>query len=325
MSYGKDMLSRNIGVLAEEVVSVGTCLARCPRTPKQPALLLPTVSVKLLSNSSLRKKGVAGSLPSWACGPDYRALPTVLGGLGYRIVRTRFAREISLLRSNKIPPFLPREFGGGGFPTQDVNGALRSLRPKWARALRVAMSQNESGGFLSSALVGAWTPGVTRLIPSWMRARYEAQSAEVFATYPGLLESEREDPSQLPSRPMVLESVMAAVGAAHLLEHPSDRKEWVLTLRGVRESLETALESLNSLVPYPALTDRPSDLLAGLTRYLRMLREPVGRLAVPAIAQAILSDNSGGVIPHHYRASSCRVRIRESANPGADWLGDPIL
>lgn len=53
------------------------------------------------------------------------------------------------------------------------------------------------------------------------------------------------------------------------------------TLKTIRERVGLGVQELNTLVPYPRLTDRPADLWAGADAYLQGLRAPLHPAALP--------------------------------------------
>lgn len=256
-SWGKDLLSREYGVLVEELAHLDALV------PSH----LPTISVRSLQPTS-RVERDGSVVPSWAYGPALGNLWEKHGRPGWLLtaISDRYARDIEALRHHGLNPLLPREFGGGGFPSKDDGrSAIASLRPKWARALRCAMSQSEVGVALMSSLQTVWSDRFESVLHEGVADFWRRASADSFV--PGGGEGE-ELGDDHPTRAQCCEAAVAAVEAAMRLVAPSRVRARHLTPRRVRKDLERRIERLNALVPYPRLTDRPSDLANGLERWL---------------------------------------------------------
>jgi hypothetical protein len=284
-SFGKDMLSSKYGVLVEQVVSV--------RTKPVPTMLY-SVSVRSIQPVS-RVERDGASRPAWALGPS---LDTVFKKLGsprwfYDYINTRYSSELSALRQNGLPPYLPREFGGGGFPSLDSGrGAIASLRPKWARALRCAMSQGPGGESYLNSLSSSWTDRYEKILSSFEQKFWRSAQVEALASTLQIELGEGGD-NNLQAQDTI-QLAESAVSAALRLSGVGSVREVPLSLSRVSGRLQKAIDSLNELVPYPRLTDTPRDLTSGLESYLlEGPRRQVSRHGVLSVANCMSVDLVG--------------------------------
>lgn len=265
ISKGKDTLSAHGGCLVEHL-----CVVKAGRL-----FWIDTISVGSLAGRS-RVAGRGAQTPSWTSGPSVdRSYPA---RSLCRIVRMH---DFAVLRSHGLDPFIPREFGGPGFPgsQQEVRNALATLRPHWARALRVCLSQGQAGALLLATLVRPWNDKAGGALPpavfDWVKDEVLAWNAE----FRGSGVSQVSEPITVESLERDLLAPLASM-AGLALGFTVDRT-WGITVDGVRKALDEAIEKLNSIVPYPRLSDRPRNLTKGLLRYLVGLRQ--GNLVVPGV------------------------------------------
>jgi hypothetical protein len=289
-SFGKDVSSKRRGMLAEELMEPGLVVLRPPRRVVMEPTLIPSVSVKLLCPEA----GDVGK-PPFARGPDLEPITKVLGTTGERIISHRYRTVLSKLRKFGVPPFLPREFGGAGFPSVKLaNDAVHSLRPKWARALRCIMSQPIEGSLRASRLVGAWRDSHGYALPSWESDFWIAASREALESFPGMTQSEKEGKA---NPPRLLESqerlLQAVIAVKRMVRAPPKVRRVNLSLPGVSRKLSEAIDKLNRLVPYPRLTDPPRELRKGWELLREQLNRPISRLAECDMTTVLASSISG--------------------------------
>jgi hypothetical protein len=282
-SQGKDMESKEGGVLCEEFL-----LREEGRLKK-----LPTVPVTCLSLDG-RTKGASTTLPTWARGPEV-AEQVVKSPLDLRgLTSTWYKKEFQMLRKAGIGPTVPRSLGGGGFPTPDVEHSVRSLRPKWARAIRCLMSQGLRSINLYSRLQRTWSYHTGGAL-----SRKEKASIEMAAVIQCKLGPRRQySPVELsPEQPMSFSEMttlaIALRGAIRGLEEKGKRGRRTLRLKGVTKRLERALDDANSLVPYPKLTDTPRALLDGWVGFIEQMDMPLEPSQVLSTCRLTVSNMVG--------------------------------
>lgn len=272
-SYGKDTLSQEYGLLAEETILLGGNMTLSGKRTE--ARVLSTGSVKLLQPS--------GSTPMWAMGPELCEGLSHLGKFIGPWIKGRFRDEIATLRNNQIPPFVPRELGGGGFPCGDVGAAVRALQPKWARALRVVLAQPlEKQGSLLGRISTAWAQMGGVAPPAWVRNFRESSFEAALQSFPGLTEREAKEPG----------SCLTLTEAVELcVRNPADglygngcKYEKTLRLSTVSKQLKKAIAEINTVIPWSRLRDRPTELWIGWGRLREQAHRPVSKHALPNIA-----------------------------------------
>lgn len=284
-SYGKDLLSVSWGVLVEEIFN--------SERGMDLALHYPTVSVREIQPTA--RVGPGGALtPPWACGPALSLLwarhqrPGWLLG----VINARYSDEIAKLRKHRLSPFLPRVVGGGGFPSLTSEaGHIAALRAKWLRALRCAMSQGSRGVALLSRLPSAWLPRREQVL-----SRAEDEFWRNAAAETVVLRS-TEDASLDQNQPTLgdcADRAVAVVSSAVRLRTGSVVRCTDLTPGMVQKRLGEVLESLNSLVPFPALADRPRDMAKGLYKWLEnQVRAPVHPVSFLSVTHVLTVSRVG--------------------------------
>jgi len=251
VSVAKDTLGACAGCLVEKL-----CVVEAGHLK-----WLGTVSVGSFGTSSRVKRG-GDEEPSFTRGAAASYAPGVPW-----LVSKVYEADFRRLRAVGLNPFIPREFGGPGFPGEpdQVAQALATLKPYWARALRVVMSQGRRSAPLLLKLLGPWqsrSVGSHPALDSWVKEEVAAWHEELGRE----VDSERVTKVSLDE----FERQVAAplTSAFDLFEgFPSARRR-VLSPRSVAASLRKVLGELNSLVPFPRLTDRPVNLAKGLATFL---------------------------------------------------------
>jgi len=267
-SVGKDLQSFHTGVLVEQFIT-----ASIRRPPNSPWVYPRTCSVRpLLPGMSVTREGWV--LPPWAMGPQLTRAIEALPGREriVRLVQRWYSAEIGRLRRNRIPPFLHREIGGGGFPCTEsqLRRTYRTLDPRWTRSVRCAMSQDFSKVHLchlssswSSANSGPLSDGIRKF---WINAAAEAvESLDLAGT------GEGKEPSAIECG----ERALAIVSDCQRMLVPGPVADPSLRLGDIKRRLNGAVKTLNSLVPYPKMCDTPSAMWVGLLRFIKKLKEPV--------------------------------------------------
>lgn len=263
-SEGKDLQSSKFGVLIEKLISVRT---------GGYTIEIPTISVRSIQPvpNVVGKDGI----PPWAMGSQLSTIVEKAGRPFWLItlIGVMYGPEISMLRSFGFPPFVPRELGGGGFPCVDTRSCIESLPPRWKRAIRCAMSQGSNGELLLSKLSRSWSTRFETATPQWvMNFVREAQVASVSDIRD--LEIVKDDEGSSSFSDCFTRAVSMVDSTYRLLGDSTVRKTFI-SPEVVRKRLAEALVKLNSLVPYPRLTDHPKDLTQGILVYLHKISQPV--------------------------------------------------
>jgi len=273
-SYGKDYTSHLGLVVLEELFISGKHY--------------PTISVRGVQPVSSVKKG--GLEHPWMQGPQLAELCSKFGHPEWltSYLMRRFALPILRLHESGVPAHLPRELGGGGFPGKPVNLSLASLGPNWVRALRCAMSQGLTGSHLQP-LVSAWKDRFEGLLTEWEGDFW--RSAQAYA-----LDDHRVgDMGEYgidPTEQEVMTQVLSVVSATKALVQSPNVRVVHMTPGLVRRRLNKVLQGLNSLVPYPKLTDKPKDMWAGIYDFLNELRKPVCKVFMLPTAELMSTHPS---------------------------------
>lgn len=262
VSESKDTLSRFAGCLVERFCAV------------QDGRLVwhDTVSVgSLMGTSRVFTRG-SEEIPMFARGPGLASAP----GVPYLVAKV-YATAFQQLRAYGLNPYVPREFGGPGFPgtPAQVSSALKTLRPHWVRALRVSMSQGIKSVVALSSLQGPWSGrSVARHedLDSWVSDEIRAWDVP------------QHGESSAPVRRYTLEEFERELygrlrSAFDLCRGFEPARTWALTVRNVSKGIENALTRVNALVPYPELTDRARNIEKGLQAFLSKIQR--GYFVVP--------------------------------------------
>jgi len=260
-SFGKDYTTGRYGCLVEELIDT------------QNLEVVPTISVAGMQPETRVDKG--SLLQPWAMGPRLSAYCCSLGSPSWLVehIRFRYKGALRLLKRHSIPRYLPREFGGAGFPTNgSLKDILSSLRPQWARALRVCISQGQEAEAYLARFLSAWSSSSS--LVSFHDAKF-LQGCQLDAVesrgYPKPGEGEG-----LPTLGQLLERVAAVLTAAKALWEPTIRY-FPLTLPLLKKRLNRSISEINRLVPRGRLEGPMKDLHAGLEKVLERLRSPVFR------------------------------------------------
>jgi hypothetical protein len=284
ISEGKDVLSPVAGNLAE-------CLmVKVPRLVYKDAssgvLALPTLSVSSLQARPRAKRDV--TQPKMFHGPALSDGPFIRQAL-FRCHHTVYTGTWTGLRRVGLNPFVPRLFGGPGFPAPHsvVLDALTTLRPQWVRALRCIIAQPRDVSLVwFRKLMSVWTSKGTTC---------DKVSEELFADVflpmfkeSGMVEREKEFPSD-PNHDWVnysdwSEQVVASLRGGVQLGLPYDQRDVKYPRLGdVQKRLNRIIESANGLVPYPRLTDHSRNIRKGVLRSFQgLLNKGWPRKSLPA-------------------------------------------
>jgi len=255
VSEAKDTFSPYAGCLVERL-----CVVEAGRLH-----WYDTVSVGSLAGTS-RVERDAEMLPAWARGPGMKWVP----GVDY-LMESTFGDEFARLRRAGFDPYIPREFGGPGFPCspERLTASLQALRPHWVRALRVVMSQGSRSGDLLLRLQSPWkASSLTRHqdLADWVRQAISASDVERLGALPesGLPQTSLRDFERL------VEAGLAS--GFDLARGFPVKREWELRLSVVRTNLRTVLRAVNRLVPRRRFRDGVRNIEEGLAAFLTKIR-----------------------------------------------------
>jgi hypothetical protein len=256
ISTAKDTLSTAAGCLVERLCVV----------ENQELTWYDSTSVGSLMGTS-RVLRASDEVPAFAKGPGLSRAPGVAW-----LTRKVYEEEFRLLRACGIDPYLPREFGGGGFPASrsELRQAFRALRPHWVRALRVCMSQGPAGAVLLLQLQRPWSGRGEQGFPdldSWVLECCKAWRVEAWRESSEIVDTPRYS---LEEFQRLIEARL--VPAFQLTFGFQESKAWWISPRSVRKGLDKALLRLNSTVPYPKLTDRARNIEKGLAGFLSKIK-----------------------------------------------------
>jgi len=207
--------------------------------------------------------------PSFTRGPSLARAP----GVSF-LTRIIFSKDFGSLKRAGLDPYVPREFGGPGFPGTDaqVTQSLKTLRPHWARALRVVMSQGLGSWSLMSRLVSPWSSQALANyedLTSWIEEAILAQRAEVG---PGATREGESAPEMFSLEAFTKEIEGRMRSSFDLCRGFPAVKHFGITPRSVKRRLDAALDHINGCVPYPRLTDKVKNLEKGLLTFLKQVR-----------------------------------------------------
>lgn len=264
VSEAKDTLSHHAGCLVERLCVVES----------SSLVWYDTVSVGSLTGTSRVEKEAEG-LPSFARGPGMKWVP----GVDF-ILEKSFAEEFAQLRRAGLDPLIPREFGGPGFPGSeaDVARSLSALRPHWARALRVCMSQGAGGLALLLSLQEPW-----RMASAGSHPEARSMVAEALSRREQEFGGRDEGSGGRPRgtledlRRLIDSRVAPAFGLATGFEVT---RQWSRSLTSVANDLRIRLGEINRLVPANRLSTKSRNLKKGLGKFLLKLRSE--SLVLPA-------------------------------------------
>jgi len=272
-SPGKDLFSWDKGVLIEELYDATI------------DAVAPSLSVRCIQPRPQKVVGAVDT-PPWAFGPNldmaYKTLGSPEWFLDY--IKFRFRGPISLLRKSGIHPFVPRQLGGGGFPHSGIQNILATLRPHWVRAVRCAMSQGVEGALHLSTLKGAWTDRFDSPLSKWETNFWLSCQMECMQGCLHLVPGEGE---VWPTVSDVSQRVISVVSATGRYISASVAKRIELSPALVRRRLAVVLDRLNSLVPYPQLTEPARNLMVGVTEFLKLCDKPVHPVAVMDVVKVM--------------------------------------
>lgn len=272
ISEGKDYLSLRYGLFTEIGLDVGQ---RC---------CLQSVSIKGLT--------VVGSVdaPSWyTAGPSATEVmahvpPSVLRSRACALVSFHFRNLISEMRKARIPPFVLRELGGGGFPCRS-DQAIGRMSISHERAIRVLMSGQVSDLELSRRLLGLESVWKSNTIDKFASDYPEIEKGVWLRLEAGLREhllvlfdsgvSTLPRSQYMRIRDYVQSEVGSSLSAYLICRGLRPARESKVTLSKTGRRLQAWIKEINALVPWPRLSDRARDLRSGWNRF----KQRVNRLA----------------------------------------------
>jgi len=288
-SAGKDMESFSCGVLVEELVVI----TKSP-TGRVAARLLRTGSVRPLLEGVTPEKG-SPPLPIWAMGPtmcraikEYRDPAAVIDWL-----LDYYYETYRMLAQRGVSPFLPREVGGANMPChpKDVTHGIRTLRPKWVRAIRCAMSQDKTTTLLHH-LSSAWSTGAVNCLSQGERQFWITAAAEAVQALGPMYVKDGE----LGSTPdQCAERALAMVANAKRLATSVDVVEPSVSVSRVGQRLNRGIEFLNTLVPWPRLKGKAGDLGAGVRSFIERASRRVHPRSLLSVTH-VTTTQLGGVV-----------------------------
>lgn len=126
----------------------------------------------------------------------------------------------------------------------------------------------------------AWSDRYESVLDSFEQD-YWRETVEVSFRSLGDMAYTEDTGANQPSLLDVTQRVLSVAEATKRFIAASSAREVPLSLRTLKGRLDRCLSDLNALVPYPNLTDRPRDLIAGFELFLRELRKPVNPLVTP--------------------------------------------
>jgi len=263
-SPGKDLEAPLGFIFGEEAALV---------TPKGKLVCARTVSVRsLLGEAEFnRSEGIPSDIPPMLSASAAKA-PRDLRERICVLSRESHADQIAYMKSVGIPPFLPREVGGGGYPVMDLNKEFRREK-KFSRAIRILLSsyiQNNENGISFAKLTSIWTSPGSGEAPGWAWESIGNQIKEF-----GVVSLD-QDPDSVP----VVEAFSRLLAVLRTGEElafgiqPTERDLPALSQIGRR--IRKVIEEVNSSVPLDRLSDKTKELGDGLMRmrqeYLRRFR-----------------------------------------------------
>lgn len=253
----KDVESPSAFVLGEEAASLSGSQLVC----------ISTVSVRLMTGDLEWTRDLKHPLYDIPVSLDQacRSLPLRERKQFCARVKESFAPLIRRFRDSGIPPFLPREVGGAGFPAFDRNAEYRKY-PRFARAIRWCISSVVQGriseGTRLVALSHVWSGFKVKLESSqWAQDKLRDLVAEYGYT----------------SSDATPDSVSWSDASRRLLAFYSNAEQMAVgvvpaasrvpTFKQIGERLGEAVDSINRLLPPDRLSDPVEDLDSGVTRW----------------------------------------------------------
>jgi hypothetical protein len=255
-SYGKDYASLDSVMLGEELVLMD-------KDKTLSVAKTHTIRTFVGSDEWSRTHG-----PYWLNGPvALAAQAKELVGKDLanflRVTKLMCAKHIKLFESYRIPAFLPREWGGGGFPSATANRYMRKHYPSWCRALRILTCQVKQGVrsvLYKDEMVSSWTTSSDPLAGD-LRQRARVAISNLVGEYGWVRDGKDasttyvEDAITQASSCYSIPS-MLAFGATAKAEFPS--------MNVVGKRLRDVVKRLNETVPKHRLTGPTFAILAGL-------------------------------------------------------------
>jgi len=248
-------------------------------TPERKVQWHETISVAVLDGNP--KVGRAGEsmLPRWMSGPAIPWGP----GVEYICEKT-FPSEFAKFRRAGIDPFLPREFGGPGFPCskERQSEALATLRPQWVRALRIAMSQGPEGVGILLKLQGPWKTKAAALVTGdstrlelLLRAIRDEQNA-----WGNLPDWDRQATTGLTLEEFARQAEAVLVNGRAMWDGFGEYRTRAVSVEAVAKDLRDVIREVNWLVPRNRLSDNVRKMQKGLERFLTEVR--LGQFRLPS-------------------------------------------
>jgi len=259
VNLGKDLLSEAGGTLVERLAILDS---------DRIVTWHDTISVSVLDGEPKVQPGESRRVPRFMGGTS---IPYAKG-VEY-ICEVTFRDEFYEFRRVGLDPFLPREFGGPGFPCAPDRQikAIKALRPQWVRALRVAMSQGSAGIGILLRLQAPWKSSASdggKVIRETILQRIREEQEDwgdmlawTDAAKTGLTIDEFEK-----------EITALLEGALGVWLGFGENKCIPTSIGRVNEQLREEITIINRMVPSGRLCDPVRDLWEGLMKYLTNIR-----------------------------------------------------
>jgi len=235
-----------------------------------------TCSVAVLDGRPKVERGETRSMPRFLAGPS---IPYAKG-IEY-ICENTFSSEFAEFRKFGLDPFLPREFGGPGFPCSPKRRlvALRTLRPQWVRALRVIMSQGDGGIGLLLRLQGPYRSSKTTSASNLQ----DAVLAKILAEQEegeGWAHWEARSTVGLTLDEFTREVESLLVSGKACWDGYSEKQVYMPTIRHVAEAVHREVRLINWTVPKHRLCDTVRKIEIGLDKFLLDMRLGMFRMPI---------------------------------------------
>jgi len=266
----KDVTSEIGGTLVERLALL---------TPDRKIEWHNTISVAVLDGNPKVERAGEHMLPRWMTGPAIPWGP----GVEYICEKT-FPTEFAKFRRAGIDPFVPREFGGPGFPCskERQSKALATLRPQWVRALRIAMSQGPEGVGILLKLQGPWKTKAAALVTGdstrlelLLSAIRDEQNA-----WGDLPDWNRMASTGLTLEEFARQAEAVLVNGRAMWDGFGQHKQVAVSVEGVAQGLRDVIREVNWLVPKRRLSDNVRKMHKGLEKFLTEVR--LGHYRLPS-------------------------------------------
>jgi len=234
-----------------------------------------TISVSSLDGKSKVDRDEQLFAPSFMVGPSIPYAP----GVEFICEKT-FLAEFDELRRHGLDPFVPREFGGPGYPCcrKQLVKSLNSLRPQWARALRIAMSQGQKGIGILLSLQQPWKSNVSDTVLN-IRERVLQEIRAEQENWGELSIWEDKASTGLTIEEFSREVELLLVGSHYFWNGYPKGERFLPTIDRVAAKHRELVREINWLVPKNRLLGPVRNVGEGLHKYLTELR--LGFFRVP--------------------------------------------